>query len=143
VQEFWAVSDLRPVRWCLNRALSVVIDYSRGRGIRFALVKQITIGITLFLFFLSSSLGSLEQLSARFDADSQTSLWTLDDDFSSENARGRRSLKRSQRGKSSLNSLRGVEKPASAISRIVRMRESFISHYSKSSVYQQINVYRI
>jgi hypothetical protein len=105
-------------------------------------VKKITIGLILFLFF-SSSLRSLEQLSARFDADSQTSLWTLDDGFSSENARGRRSLKRSQRGKSSLNSLRGVEKPAPAVSLIVRVRESVISHYSRSSVYQQINVYRI
>jgi hypothetical protein len=29
------------------------------------------------------------------------------------------------------------------ISLIVQIRESFISHCSKSSVYQQINVYRI
>jgi hypothetical protein len=106
-------------------------------------VRQITIGITLFLFFSSSSVKSLEQLSARFDADSQESLWTLNDDLSSENARGRRPLKRPQRVKSSFNSLRGVEKTAPAISLIVRVRESLISHYSRSSVYQQISVYRI
>jgi hypothetical protein len=107
-------------------------------------VKQITIGITLFLFFASSSLGSLEQLSASFDADSQASVWTLDNDLSSENARGRRALKRSQRGKSSLKSLPAIDKPARAIFLIVRIREtSFISPLSNSSVYQQINVYRI
>jgi hypothetical protein len=105
-------------------------------------VKQI-IGITLFLFFSSSSMGSFEELSASFDADSQTSLWTLDSDFSSETAR-RRSLKRSQRSKSSSKSLPAVDKAARAISLVVRIREaSFISQSSKSSVYQQINVYRI
>jgi hypothetical protein len=120
-----------------------VIDYKRRRGIGSGLVKQITIGIALLFFFSSSSLGSLQQLSANLDGDSQTSLWALADDFSSENARGRRSLKRSQRGKSTLNSLRALDKPAPAISLIVQIRESFISHCSKSSVYQQINVYRI
>jgi hypothetical protein len=107
-------------------------------------VKQILIGITLLLFFSSSSLGGLEELSAGFDADSQTSVWTLDGDFSAENALGRRALKRSQRGKSSVKSLPAVDKPTRAISLIVRIREtSFISHYLKSNVYQQINVYRI
>jgi hypothetical protein len=110
----------------------------------FALVKHIIVGITLFLFFSSSSLGSFEQLSAPFDADSQTSLWTLDTDFSCENTSRRRSQKRSQRGKSSLKSLPAVDKPARAISLFVRIREaSFIYHSSKSSVYQQISVYRI
>jgi hypothetical protein len=106
-------------------------------------VKKITTGVSFFFFLWCSSLASLEQLSASIDADSETSLWTLADDFSSENARSRRSLKRSQRGKSSLNSLRAVDKPAPVISLIVQIRESFISHCSKSSVYQQINVYRI
>jgi hypothetical protein len=85
----------------------------------------------------------LEQLAVSFDADLQTSVWTSDDDFSAENAPGRRSLKRSQRGKSSPNGLRAVDKPMPAISPIVRIREAFISRYSRSSVYQQINVYRI
>jgi hypothetical protein len=107
------------------------------------LVKQITIGISLLLFLSYSSLGSLEQLSTSFGADAQTSFWTLDEGFSSENARGRRFVKRSQRGKSSLNGLRTVDKPAPAISLIVRTRESFISHCSSARVYQQINVYRI
>jgi hypothetical protein len=107
-------------------------------------VSQIIIGMTLFLFLSSSSLGSFEQFPAPFDADSQTSFWNLDSDFPSENASGRRSLKRTQRGKSSLKSLPAVDKPARAISLFVRKREtSFISHSSKWSVYQQISVYRI
>jgi hypothetical protein len=107
-------------------------------------VKQIIIGVTLFLFLGSSFLGGLEELSANFDADSQTFLWTLDDDSSSENTRGRRGLKRLQRGKSSLKSLLAVDKPARVVSLIIRIREtSSIYHFSKSSVYQQINVYRI
>jgi hypothetical protein len=107
-------------------------------------VKHITISITLLLFFAVSSLEGLEQLSASLDADSQTSLWALENEFSSENATGRRSVKRSQRGKSSLKSLPAADKAAHALPLIVRMAEaSLIPHSSKSRVYQQINVYRI
>jgi hypothetical protein len=107
-------------------------------------VQHIIIGITLLLFFSSSSLESLEQLSAGFDADAQTSLWPLDNDSSSENARGRRSLKRSPRSKSSLKSLPALNNPTRAISPIVRIQEmTFISHPCKANVYQQTNVYRI
>ncbi len=107
-------------------------------------VKQIIIGTTLFLFFASSSLGSPEQFSASFGADSQVSIWTLDHDFSSDNARSRRALKRSQRGKSSLKIFPIADKPSQGISLIVRIREtSFIAHFSNSSIYKQTNVYRI
>ena len=108
------------------------------------MVKQIVIGVTLFFFFASSFVGSVEELSAGFDADSQTSLWTLDNDSSSENARGRRSMKRSQRGKSSFKSLPAVDKRARAISLIVRITEtSFVPRSPKLSVHQKVNVYRI
>jgi hypothetical protein len=100
--------------------------------------------ITLFLFFSSSSLGGWDEISASFGFASEMSLWTPDDDFSSDNTVGPRSLKRSQRGKSSLKSLAAANKPARTLSVIVRIRETpLISPYSKSSLYQQVNVYRI
>jgi hypothetical protein len=108
------------------------------------MVKQIVIGVTLFFFFASSFVGSFEELSAGFDVDSQASVWTLENDFSSENATGRRSLKRLKRGKSSLKSLPVLEKIPRVVATVIPIGEiSFISHCSKSSVYQQINVYRI
>jgi hypothetical protein len=130
-------------------------------------VQRITIGITLLLFFSSAFFGSWEGLSARFDPGSQTSLWALEnefslenrvkrralqrsqrseseDDSSSESAVTRRALKRSQRGKPSLSSLPASNKPVHANSFLIPVRETpFIAHRSKSSVYQQINVYRI
>jgi hypothetical protein len=107
-------------------------------------VKQIIIGMTLFLFLGSSFLGGLEELSTNFDADSQTFLWTLDDDSSSDNTRGRRGLKRLQRGKSSLKGLRAVDKPARETFLIAWIKETeFLPRSPKSSVYQQTNVYRI
>ena len=129
-------------------------------------VKQITIGITLLLFFASSSLGSLDQSSVNSDAGSQTSLSVSDNDFSPENsvkrrelkrsprsrsedefasesAVFRRSLKRSPRSKPPRSSLPAPDKPARATPLIVRVRVSFISNSSNSRVYQQINVYRI
>ena len=107
-------------------------------------MKQIIIGMTLFLFLGSSFLGGLEELAASFVADSQSFLWSLDDDLSSENARGPRSLKRSQRGKSSFKSLPAVDKPARETFLIAWIKEtSFLLRSPKSSVYQRINVYRI
>ena len=107
-------------------------------------MKQIGIGVTLFFFFASSFVGNLEELSAGFDVDSHASFWSLENDFSSENATGRRSLKRLKRGKSSLKSLPALEKTARIASTVIPIGEiSFIPHSSKSSVYQQINVYRI
>jgi hypothetical protein len=108
------------------------------------MVKQIVIGLTLFFFLASCSLGALRELSASFDADAQTSLWTFGNDFPSENAPGRRSLKRTQRGKSSLKSLAAVDKPRRVISLILRTGEPWSPfHFSKSSVYKKTNVYRI
>ena len=108
------------------------------------MVKQIVIGVTLVFFFASSFGGSFEELSAGFDVDSHASIWTLENDFSAENATGRRSLKRLKRGKSSLKSLPALEKTARVASTITAIGEiSFTSHCSKSSVYQQTNVYRI
>jgi hypothetical protein len=107
-------------------------------------VRRITISLTLLIFFSFSSLASVEQLAPSFEGESPTSLWTEEKDFSSDSNRGRRVLKRSQRGKSSLKSLPKVDKPPTRIFLIYRIRQkSFASHFSKSSVYQQINVYRI
>jgi hypothetical protein len=93
---------------------------------------------------LFASLGGAEQLLAAFDADAHASFIVLDGEFSGENARGRRALKRSPRGKSSLKSLPVFHEPARAIALIVRIRETSSGfRLSKSSVYQQIHVYRI
>jgi hypothetical protein len=108
------------------------------------MVKQIVIALTLCFFFASSAVGSVEEPSGGFDLASQASVWSLDNDLSLENATGRRSLKRLKRGKSALKTLPTEGKPAREIPLIVRVREtSFISHFSYSNVYQQINVYRI
>jgi hypothetical protein len=86
----------------------------------------------------------LEQLSASFDFNSQTSIWTVDNDFFAENARGRRALKRVQTGKSSFKTLPAVDKPARETFLIAWMKEtSFSLRSPKLCVYQQINVYRI
>jgi hypothetical protein len=107
-------------------------------------MRRITISLILLIFFSFSSLGSVEQLPPGLEGESQTSLWTDEKDLSSETSRGRRVLKRSQRGKSSLKSLPAVDKPAYAFSLTVRIGEALsIPHSSKSRVYQQINVYRI
>jgi len=107
-------------------------------------MRRLTISLALLIVFSFSSLASVEELALSLEGESQTSLWTDEKDLSSETNRGRRVLKRSQRGKSSLKSLPAVDKPAHALSLIVGMGEaSFIPHPSKSRVYQQINVYRI
>jgi hypothetical protein len=107
-------------------------------------VTRIAISLALLIFFPFSSLASVDQLTPSFEAESQTSLWTDDKDPSIETNRGRRVLKRSQRGKSSPNGLSKVAKPPSKIPLIGRLKQSpFVPHSSKSSVYQQINVYRI
>jgi hypothetical protein len=103
-----------------------------------AAVQRIAVGIALVLFFCSSLAGG-EQLSVVLDDDSRTSLWAFDHDFSSDSAFGRRS-QRSHRGKSPLTSLRAVDRPAPAID---SLSQRFIDPCRRSSVYQQINVYRI
>jgi hypothetical protein len=120
------------------------IDYWAWPCYRLSVVKRLAISITLILFFSSSSLASLETLSAGFDAHSQPSIWAVDHDFSAENARGRRALKRLQTGKSSLKTLPAVGKPARDTFLIAWIKQtSFSLRSPKSSVYQQLNVYRI
>jgi hypothetical protein len=107
-------------------------------------VTRIAISLALLIFFSFSSLASVERIAPGFEAESQTSLWTDDKDPSIETNRGRRVLKRYQRGKSSLKSLPKLDKPPSKGFLFGWTRHaSFVSHVSKSSVYQQINVYRI
>jgi hypothetical protein len=106
-------------------------------------VKRLAIGITLFFFFCSS-LASVEALSAGFDVHSQPSIWSFDHDFSTENARGRRAVKRIQTGKSSFKTLPAVDKPARDTFLIAWIKQVSLSPRSpKSGVYQQLNVYRI
>jgi hypothetical protein len=108
-------------------------------------VKQIILGITALLFLSSSSLRSFEPSSTSTNPDARNSLWSSENDYASESAPARGSFKRSQRGKLFLKSLPIAEKePAHAISPIVRVTQtSFLSHSSKTRIYQQINVYRI
>ena len=107
------------------------------------MVRRIAIGICLFLFVSSSSFVAAEP-GANFEHDSQTSFWTDDEDSSADANRARRTSKRSPRGKSSLKSLPSLNKPPRAISLADYLSEtSLVPGFSKASVYQQINVYRI
>jgi hypothetical protein len=107
-------------------------------------VRRISISLALSIFFSFSSLASVDELGPSFEGESQTSLWTDENDFSSETNRGRRVLKRSQRGRTSLKSLPKLNTPPSQVFFIGWIRQTpFLPHFSKSSVYKQINVYRI
>jgi hypothetical protein len=107
------------------------------------MVRRIVISICLFLFVSSSSFVAAEP-SPDFEQESQTSFWTGDEDSSSEANRARRISKRSPRGKSSLKSLSSLNRPPRAICIADYVSEtSLVPHFSKSSVYQQIKVYRI
>ncbi|HKY09014.1 MAG TPA: hypothetical protein VJQ55_12260 [Candidatus Binatia bacterium] len=106
-------------------------------------MKKLATCIALCFFFAASSLMSLDQDASVLDADTQTSLWAFDHDFSSDSARGRRALKRSPRVKSPLSSARALDKPVPAMPLGIAVNQPFISRYPRSTVYQRINVYRI
>jgi hypothetical protein len=119
---------------------------------------------------MSPFLASLEPLSVGTDFGAPAFVGSFDDDDSTENGRGRRALKRSQRnksslksaqfgslplswsrtlkrsvrGKSSLKSLPAVDKSAHLYTTLAQVTESSVlSRSAKSGVYQQLNVYRI
>jgi len=107
-------------------------------------VKRITISLVVLIFFSFSSVASVDELGPSFEGESQASLWTDEKEFSSETNHGRRVLKRSQRGRTPFKTLAKVDKPPSQVFLIGWIRQtSFLPHFFKSSVYQQINVYRI
>lgn len=107
-------------------------------------MTRITISLALLIFFSFSSLATAEQLAFSFEGESQTALWADERDSSSEANHGRRVLKRSQRGRSSVKSLPKLDKPSAQIFLIGRIwQTSLAPYFSKASVYQQINVYRI
>jgi hypothetical protein len=106
-------------------------------------MKKIVISISLFLF-VSSSLVVTAEPEAIFDYDVQTSFWMDDEDSSADANRTRRISKRSPRGKSPLKSLSSLSSPPRAINLTDFLRETYlVPGFSKASVYQQINVYRI
>jgi hypothetical protein len=107
-------------------------------------VTRITISVALLIFFSFSSLAAVEQLAFSFEAEPHTALWADESESFSEANHGRRVLKRSQRGRSSVKSLPKADKSPAQIFLLGRARPiSFASHPFKSSVYQQISVYRI
>jgi hypothetical protein len=106
-------------------------------------MRKIASSICLFLFVSSSSFGAAEP-AAIFEHDSQTSLWTDDEDSSAEANRTRRISKRSPRGKSPLKSLPSLNTAPRPISLTGYLMETYLfPGFSKANVYQQINVYRI
>jgi len=106
------------------------------------MVRRIAVSICLILFVSSSSFAAEEE-AANFDPERQASISTDEKDSSSDANHARRILKRSPRGKSS-KSLPSLNRPPREIALMGWTSEaSFASNFSKSSVYQQINVYRI
>jgi hypothetical protein len=107
------------------------------------MMRRMAISICLFFFVSSSSFVAAEP-SPDFEQESQTSFWTGDEQSSPEANRARRISKRSPRGKSPLKSLPTLNTPPRVISLAVHLRETvLVPGFSKASVYQQINVYRI
>jgi hypothetical protein len=107
------------------------------------MLRRIAISICLCLFVSSSSFATGEE-APNFDPKPQTSISIDEKDFASDANHARRLLKRSPRGKSSSKSLPSLNRPPREIALMGWTSEaSFAPNFSKSSVYQQINVYRI
>jgi hypothetical protein len=107
------------------------------------MVRKIAISICFFLFVSPSPFVTGEQ-APNFDPEPQTSISIDEKDYSSDANHARRPLKRSPRGKSSPKSLPSLNRPPREISLIGWTSETTVAaNFSKSSVYQQINVYRI
>ena len=107
------------------------------------MVRRIAISVCLFVFVSSSSFVAAEP-AVNFEHDSQTSFWADDEESSADANRTRRISKRSARGKSSLKSLPSLNSPLRAISLTDYLKGTYLfPGFSKASVYQQINVYRI
>jgi len=106
------------------------------------MLRKIAISICLCLLVSSSSFAGEE--APNFDPKPQTSISIDEKDFASDANHARRLLKRSPRGKSSSKSLPSLNRPPREIALMGWTSEaSFAPNFSKSSVYQQINVYRI
>jgi hypothetical protein len=107
-------------------------------------MKRLSVGIVLLIFFAASMRDAVADISSLFEADLPASFFAIDHDSASDNARGRRSVKRVQRGKSSLKGLPMVIKPApESLLRDYVTETSLPPRTFKSTVYQQIHVYRI
>ena len=120
------------------------------------IMKRIAIVICLFFVASSGSFANAEH-TLDFDTGPQTGISTDDQDFSADASPARRHFKRSSRVKSSPKSLPTVKRPhprswarttqrpaLREISPMGWMNEAvFAPRVSKSSVFQQINVYRI
>jgi hypothetical protein len=125
----------------INHNASLTYGFGLVTGLS---VTRTTISFAILIFFSFSSLAAVDQLALSFEGEPHTALWADERDSSSAANHGRRVLKRSQRGRSSVKSLPKVDKSAAQIFFISRIRQiSFAPRLSKSSVYQQISVYRI
>ena len=131
--------------WAGSRSSGLAaFDSHRGICYTLAFVKRISLGLALFLFFSTPFLELVGQLPTSLDAESPTALASVESDFSAEASRGRRSLKRRQKENFSLKSLLTVKTPAREILPAASIKEVLlVPRSAKSSVYQQINVYRI
>ena len=108
------------------------------------MLRRVAISICLCLFVSSSSFATGEEEASNFDPKPQTSISIDEKDFASDANHARRLSKRSPRGKSASKSLPSLNRLPREISLMGWTGEaSFAPNFTKSSVYQQINVYRI
>jgi hypothetical protein len=108
------------------------------------MAKKLFLCITLMLFVLSASVGTGEQVSSNFEAESQSSLVADYQDPSSDVNRVSSILGRLLRAKSSIKNLPSLNMATQESSLVGWTNDtSFSSPFSKPSVYQQISVYRL
>jgi hypothetical protein len=108
------------------------------------MIQKAFICISFFFFVLSSSFATSEQFLPNFQADSRTSLSTGDPDSSPGINHTSGLLNRLLRGKFSVKSSSNFNTTTHEIPLTGWIHETFFSPpFSKHSVYQQINVYRI
>jgi len=108
------------------------------------MAKNLCLYIALLFFVLSASLGTGEQLSSNFEAESQSSLSVDQDDPSPGINYVSGLLSRLLRAKSSIKSLPSLNMATQESSLVGWVNDtSFSPPFSKSSVYQQISVYRL
>jgi len=108
------------------------------------MAKKLSLYVALVFFALSVSLGTGEQLLSHFEVESQSSLSVDQEDLSPGADYISGLLSRILRAKSSIKALPSLHAPTQEISLVGWINDpSFSPPFSKSSVYQQISVYRL
>ena len=108
------------------------------------MAKKLCLYIALIFFVLSTSRGTGEQFSSNFEAESQSSLLVDHQDPSTDVNHVSGLLSRLLRAKSSIKSLPSLNRARQEVSLVGWINDtSFSPPFSKSSVYQQISVYRL